>query len=382
MGHKSTIPALLKSFPEQGQGEDLTFSFFEQKIRELSTPLGGKTALAHMDPPTPDIAAKLVGLNAEFNQNLLHPSLSPFATEAEACLMAWLAPAFGMVCGHMCSGSSIANLAALWCAREAGARSVVTSTEAHLSVAKAAHILGMPCKKIEVNALGKMDLSQAPDLSKAALVLTAGTTGRGAIDPLQKRQALWTHIDAAWAGPLQFTKYRDLLAGIEQADSVAISAHKWFYQPKDSALVLFADEDSHKRISFGGSYLATPNIGVQGSRGAAAIPLLATLMAWGREGLAQKIEKNMADAEVLAERIDKDPRLTLLQNPETAVTIWRPAEGDQTISVDDLLARLGDDVSSVDIKGERWIRQVAVNYHADIEAIWQKIDQALGRKAL
>ncbi len=382
MGHKSTIPALPKSFPEQGQGEDLTFSFFEQKIRELSTPLGGKTALAHMDPPTPDIAAKLVGLNAEYNQNLLHPGLSPFATEAEARLMAWMAPAYGMACGHMCSGSSIANLAALWSAREAGAQIIVTSTEAHLSVAKAAHILGMPCKEIAVNSLGKMDLSQAPDLSKAALVLTAGTTGRGAIDPLQKTKSLWTHIDAAWAGPLQFTKYRDLLAGIEQADSIAISAHKWFYQPKDSALVLFADEDSHKRISFGGSYLAVPNIGVQGSRGAAAIPLLATLMAWGREGLAQRIEKNMADAEILAERVEHDPRLVLLQSPETAVTIWRPANREKTISTDDLLARLGEDVSSVDIKGERWIRQVAVNYHADIEAIWQKIDQALGRKIL
>jgi hypothetical protein len=65
------------------------------------------------------------------NQNLLHPDLSPFATEAERRAIAWLAPPFGTVTGQICAGSSIANLTALWCARESGARRVVGSAERH-----------------------------------------------------------------------------------------------------------------------------------------------------------------------------------------------------------------------------------------------------------
>jgi len=81
----------------------------------------------------------------------------------------------------------------------------------------------------------------------------------------------------AWrrAGPLRLSsEYAHLLDGIEKADSVAVSAHKWLFQPKESAIVFFKDvELAHAAISFGGSYLAKPNVGVQGSRGAAANPM-------------------------------------------------------------------------------------------------------------
>jgi len=168
-------------------------------------------------------------------------------------------------------------------------------------------------------------------------VLTAGTTNRGVIDPLKPCDAAWTHVDAPWAGPLVFTRYAHRLAGIEQADSVAISAHKWLFQPKDSAVVLFADAQAQDRVSFGGAYLAVPNVGVQGSRGAAALPLFATLLAWGRSGLAARIEAQMALSEALAARLGADPRAMLLQQPESAVVNWRPAEKE----VDVVYAALG-----------------------------------------
>ena len=67
---------------------------------------------------------------------------------------------------------------------------------------------------------------------------------------------------------------------ITKADSVAVSAHKWLFQPKDSALIMFQNPElANSAISFGGGYLTSPNVGVQGSRGAVAIPLLATLIA-------------------------------------------------------------------------------------------------------
>jgi hypothetical protein len=67
-------------------------------------------AMAHMDPPTPWITWAVALWNARLNQNLLHPATAPFAREAEACVVEWLAPFFGMNGGHMTAGSSLANL--------------------------------------------------------------------------------------------------------------------------------------------------------------------------------------------------------------------------------------------------------------------------------
>lgn len=362
------------AFPKDGYGEEAVFSWFKREIETKSAMLGDDLVFAHMDPPTPEIASRLLGLNARFNQNLLHPDLSPFATEVERRVIGWIAPAFGMTAGHMCSGSTLANLTALWRAREAGATRVVASEDAHISVAKSAHILGMPFTALAVSAHGQLDRmqldrAQLGGLTDAAIVLTAGTTGRGVVDCLSRIDAAWVHVDAAWAGPLMFTKYADRLSDIEHADSVAVSAHKWLFQPKDSALILFANPDAQAAISFGGAYLQTPNIGVQGSRGAAAIPLLATLLAWGETGLAKRIEKGVQDAEALANYLANDDRTELKQHPEAGVLNWRPVNR----NVEDVLRSLGQTTSKTTIDGEIWLRQVAANPHADIAKIWEKI---------
>ena len=92
-------------------------------------------------------------------------------------------------------------------------------------------------------------------------------------------RAAWTHVDAAWGSPLRLTRFADRLEGIARADSVAVSSHKWLFQPKESALVLFRDsEKATEAISFGCAYLTEPNVGLLGSHGVTAIPLLATLM--------------------------------------------------------------------------------------------------------
>lgn len=374
------MSSLPDDLPHHGIGEDEAFARIATMVRERSADLGAADALAHMDPPAASIAAKLVGLNATFNQNLLHPDLSPFATEAERRAMAWLQPYFGMNGGHLCAGSTIANLAALWCAREHGATRVVASTQAHISIPKSAHILAMPFTAVATDQGGRLDRSQLPDLCGAALVLTAGTTTGGVIDDMhtikfaRSQGAVWAHVDAAWAGPLRLTRYADRFAGIERADSIAVSAHKWLYQPKESALVMFADPTAQTKIAFKGPYLATPNVGVQGSRGAAGIALMGTLLAWGREGLATRIEKCIALSDNLADRLDSDRRTILHQRPETGVLNWRPADPVQTPTT---IAALGRTASKTEIDGMSWIRQVATNPNADLDEIWSKIDRAL-----
>ena len=97
-----------------------------------------------MDPPTPWVAWAGAQWAAALNQNLLHPDSAPVARELEERVVEWLAPFFGMSGGHLVPGSSVANLTALWAARELrGVEEVVASEAAHLSVRKAAALLGL-----------------------------------------------------------------------------------------------------------------------------------------------------------------------------------------------------------------------------------------------
>ena len=357
-------------FPNLGIGELETLDLLAPHVLGCSARLDNPKALAHMDPPTPWITWATTLWNARLNQNLLHPATAPFAIEAEKKVIDWLTPFYGMNGGHMCSGSTIANLTALWAARDAkGIEKIVASKAAHISIEKAARILGLPYEQIATNSEGQIDPDKIGDISNACLVLTAGTTATGVIDPLALAgQAKWTHVDAAWAGPLRLSPtHAHLLDGIDKADSIAVSAHKWLFQPKDSALIMLRDVDlANSAISFGGGYLATPNIGVQGSRGASAIPLLATMIAWGREGIADRIDHAMSMASILATELSKEDNISLWAMPETGVTVFRPL----TMSTEEFYQCLPEGMfSSCVLDGEKWVRSVAANPLADIDKI-------------
>lgn len=373
----STSQPLPDALPEHGIGDIEALQSLAPYVFGRAAHLDSPSALAHMDPPTPWLTWATALWNASLNQNLLHEATSPFATQAEKLVIDWLSPFFGMQGGHFCSGSSLANLTGLWAARDArGIDRVVASESAHLSIAKAARILGLPLEVVPVDANEQLDVSALGDLSNACLVLTAGTTATGSIDPLHLAgSAKWTHIDAAWAGPLRLSsRYAHLLNGIEAADSIAVSAHKWLFQPKESAFILFKDvELANTAISFGGSYLATPNVGVQGSRGAAAIPLLATILAWGRDGMVKRIEHTLSLADKLATMLESDNNMTLWAKPETAVTVFRP----KNVSVEELMARIPEGtLSSCTIQNERWVRSVAANPMANVEDIYKVVAEA------
>ena len=372
-----SLPA---SLPERGCGERAVLDLLAPIVLGGAQRLGRADALAHMDPPTPWISWAATLWNAALNQNLLHPDVAPVARDMEARVVDWLAPAFGMDGGHMTSGSTLANLTALWAAREVtGITAVMASETSHLSVAKSAHLLGLTYQPIPSDAAGRLDPAALPDdLSTAALVLTAGTTSAGAIDDLGLAgRAAWTHVDAAWAGPLRLSEaHRDRLDGIERADSVAVSAHKWLFQPKESGLILFRDSASaHRAVSFGGAYLAVPNVGVQGSHGAVAVPLLATLLSWGRSGLAARIDRSMAIADDLWQRLDAHPEAALFGPQASGVILWRPRGADDVRSVRASLPVGLASVTTVD--GKDWLRNVAANPNADVETIWQAMRAVL-----
>ncbi|MFZ6742796.1 pyridoxal phosphate-dependent decarboxylase family protein [Undibacterium sp. JH2W] len=368
------------AWPQTGLGSEATLELLASVVLNGASHLGAPTAFAHMDPPTPWITWAVTLWNASLNQNLLHPATAPIAREVEARVVAWLSACFGMNGGHMTPGSTVSNLTALWAARECtGVKEVVASQSSHLSIAKSAHLLGMRYHEIPVDSVGAIQFEALPaDLSQSALVLTAGTTSTGALDSLDHvGRAAWTHVDAAWAAPLMFSEhYCSRLAGIERADSISISAHKLLFQPKESALVLFRDAaKAHAAVSFGGAYLATPNVGVLGSHGATAIPLLATLLAWGRDGLASRIEHCMELANRFADFVANDSRIELLCPPQTGIVVWRPYDIE---SINRLYDRLPvGSTSQTTIGGQRWLRNVASNPNADVDTIINSVLQAL-----
>ncbi len=369
---------LPKKCPNSGIGELETLDLLAPHVLGKAAPLDRSDVLAHMDPPTPWITWVAALWNARLNQNLLHPATAPFAIEAEKMVIDWLTPFFGMNGGHMCSGSTLANITSLWAARDAvGIKKVVASKASHLSIKKAARILGLIYEEIPTNSNGEIDAEQLKDISDACLVLTAGTTTTGSIDSLKLTgHAKWTHVDAAWAGPLRLSpSHAHLLDGIENADSVAVSAHKWFFQPKDSALVMFRDpKKANSSISFGGGYLTSPNIGIQGSRGASAIPLLATMIAWGRDGLVERIDRTMLMAAKFFEKLNNKKGLAIWAIPKTGITVFRPL----TCRTEDLYKCLPEGMlSTCTLDDERWLRSVAANPQADIDEIFSRIDNEI-----
>ena len=347
-------------------GADEALRSLARAVLPTATHLEHPGFFAHMDPVTPWVTWVASQWAAQLNQNLLHTDTGSVARDLEDRVLRLLAPRWGMDGGHMVPGSSVANLTALWAARTLHrVTTVVASATAHLSVAKAAHILGLEYRSVPVDIDGRLDREQLGDLSSSAVVLTAGTTATGAIDPLARPDAPWVHVDAAWAGPLRLSdRWGHLLDGVEGADSVAVSAHKWLHQPKESALVMFKDTSiAHDALSYGAAYLANPNIGLLGSHGYTALPLAATILAYGVDGIAAWVDHEMDLTVALTDMIQADPRLEQWgTGPGSGVVAWRHIE----VASKDLQSRMdGAFVSVTNIDGEDWLRSVAANPFAD-----------------
>jgi len=378
----ANVTELSDQLPESGIGEHATLSLLAPMVLGGATQLGSDVAFAHMDPPTPWITWITQCWNASLNQNLLHPDVSPVAGELERLLIQWMCPYFGMTGGHLTPGSTVSNLTALWAARDlTNIKRVMTSQASHLSIDKAANILGLELVRLPCNAAGQLDEARLPtDLSDVALVLTAGTTSEGAIDSLELTgRAAWTHVDAAWAGPLRFSKkYSAVLAGIENADSIAMSAHKWLYQPKESGVLLFRDvESANGVLSISGSYLTKANVGLLGSHGATAVPLLATLMAWGRTGLARRIDLAMATADKLVDFLHQQDGIEVFSYNVSGVILWRSLEHNTA----DIVRSLPHGAASTTtVDGQEWIRHVSANPSIDIDKLQKSILAAIATK--
>ncbi len=278
-------------------------------------------ALAHLDPPPlpASVAADLIC--AGLNNNMLAEELSPSLSRLERSLTAWLAEQLGLPAGSggvAASGGTLSNLMALVAARRQrglaidGRAVVVASIDAHVSLAKALAVMGLPpqaLRPVPVDSQGRLDPSalevELDQLERAglpviAVVATAGTTVRGAVDPLSaiagicQRRGLWLHVDGAIGAVFGLVPaHRHRVAGLEQADSITINPQKLLGITKTSSLLLLARPQAlaeafhtglpYMEPSWGGSHGGES--GLQGTRPAEILKLWLGLRQLGLVGI-------------------------------------------------------------------------------------------------
>ncbi|ARB93807.1 pyridoxal phosphate-dependent decarboxylase family protein [Legionella longbeachae] len=253
--------------------------------------------------------------------------------------------------GHLCSGGTMANLEALWIASKLNpGKKILASSQAHYTHQRLCSVLGIPFDVVNVNDKGQMDLVDLENKLKAGdvgtVVVTMGTTGIGALDPLTEILNLKSiysfriHADCAYGG--YFTLCNNLsVSAMEhfnhliEVDSLVIDPHKHGLQPYGCGCILFKDTTIgrfYKHDSpytyFSSADLHLGEISLECSRpGASAVALWAThqLLPLIRNAqFALDLEKSKQAASMLYENLAHDPRFLVAMPPELDIVVWAP----------------------------------------------------------
>jgi glutamate/tyrosine decarboxylase-like PLP-dependent enzyme len=214
---------------------------------------------------------------------------------------------------------------------------LIVGEEVHVTVPRAARLLGLGTRSIErvaVDANGGMvaaDLERVlalqPD-QPTIVCCQAGNVNTGAIDPVGELAAIshahgaWLHVDGAiglWAAA---SRSSTRLAGLEQADSWSTDAHKWLNVPYDCGIVICRHHQSHRAaMTVTAAYLVQAAPGTdrdpvdwnpEFSRRARGVPVYAALASLGREGIEEIIEQCCAHARRFAELLAAEPGVEIL----------------------------------------------------------------------
>lgn len=376
------------AIPNDPCAVDIFLNQLAESVVTHSTHISSPRFIGHMTSALPYFVRTLGKLLIGMNQNLVKvetaKALSPYERQVLAMihrLVYQQRDAFynehiqhhKSTLGIHVSGGTLANVSAMWCARN-GAFSqlngfrgidqdglaaaliahsfsgavIIGSALIHYSFEKAADVLGLGVKgliKVPVNTRGQIELSALKEtiaecrrqgLCVLAIVGNAGTTETGAIDPLTdladiaRKARAHFHVDAAWGGPLLFShRYKHKLAGIEAADSVTIDGHKQLYLPMGSGMVVFRDPHAAAVIEKHAHYIVrsgSADLGcrsLEGSRPANALFLQAALNIIGRRGYELLIEENIQKARYLAESIRSRDEFELMTEPEMNILTYR-----------------------------------------------------------
>lgn len=280
--------------------------------------------LFNPSPTTMSVIAD--ALVAAFNPQLAAWSHSPLAAEIERHLVRAFAERFGydphQAAGTFASGGAEANHTGLLTAlvhsfpdfARAGLRGLqaqpvfYVSPHSHHSFIKAARCCGLgtdAVREIPSNADWQMDpklleLQIARDryegFSPFMIVATAGTTNAGVVDPISRlveiaeAEKLWLHVDAAWGGAaVLLPELRDLLAGIERADSITFDAHKWLSVSMGAGMFLTRHREILEK-----TFRTTADYMPREAAGLDIVDPYASSMQWSRRFIGLKVFLSLA----------------------------------------------------------------------------------------
>ncbi|SFS97699.1 pyridoxal phosphate-dependent decarboxylase family protein [Halostagnicola kamekurae] len=333
----------------------------------------------HCPPMIPGLAAE--ALLSALNQSLDSFDQSPAGTVIEERLIGDLASLFDLGAdadGVVTTGGTQSNFQGLLVARERYVRDefdrsaagrglppeaesmrVLTSADAHFTVAQAAAQIGLGEDAVvavptdDRHRIDPDELAETLDRLKRAgerpfaLVGTAGTTDFGSVDPLDtladlaEDYGLWYHVDAALGGALAVSeRHVGTLDGIERADSLAVDFHKLLFQPIACGAFLLADKSEYDLLSRNAAYLnpetdSVPNLvskSVQTTRRFDALKPYVAFRTLGREGMASLIDRTIHLADRTAAMVRSDPAMELACAPTINVVTFRyvPQQNDSS----------------------------------------------------
>ena len=375
-------------------------------------------------------------LAAALNVNAMLWRTGPAPTELEERVCDWLRQMIGLPAGfrgHINDTASSGSLLALAAARHradpdalrAGLAGrpdlappiVYASDQAHVSIDKAVIALGIGLEQLRrvrsddgfrlapVALEAAIAADRAAGRQPIAVVATAGTTSTSSVDPIAaiasicRREKLWLHVDAAYAGSAAICpEFRGRFDGLEAADSVILNPHKWLFTPVDCSVLLLRDPDTLRgAFSVMPEYLRTTEAGAtnlmeygfQLGRRFRALKLWMVIRAFGVDGLRERIRAHCEMARRLADRIDAEPGFERCAPGPFSLVCFRATAGDTEAERDRFNERLLEQVnhgapiflSHTRLHDRFVLRLVIGNLRttdAHVDAAWQRITRIAG----
>jgi glutamate/tyrosine decarboxylase-like PLP-dependent enzyme len=332
--------------------------------------------------------------------------------------------------GLFTSGGSAANLDAVVALREAADNpprpSFYMGDQAHSALIRAARIAGVPAEGIRVlpsddafrlrlDALARaVEEDRAAGRTPVAVLANGGATNTGTVDPLEaladfcRAEGVRLHVDAAYGGfSVLTTEGREAFRGLERADSVALDAHKWLFQPFEAGCLLVRDVRMLERafhtrpeylqdVELGTAQVNFADRGLQLTRSFRALKVWMTVQVFGMEAIREGVRNGILLARRAGEHIRASPLMELRSPPSLGVVCFRvrPPEGGATEEeLEELNRRVQDRVvasgvamtSSTRLKGSFALRLCILSHatawedvRATLEAMEATAEEFLG----
>jgi aromatic-L-amino-acid/L-tryptophan decarboxylase len=404
-----------------------------RSIMDLSRHNGHPRFFGYVASPSTPVGAYGDLIASALNANITCWRSGPAGTELERLVMRWLGSLIGYDAqsnGLLTSGGSMANLIALMIASRIKSNNasrqgfwnagppmtVYASEEVHMSIAKAADILGIgrdqvrtiACdeqQRMRVDALREsIEADLREGLRPFCVVGSAGTVNTGVVDPLTEianvanEFELWFHVDGAYGAPgVLDERKKHLFAGLDRADSVSLDPHKWLYVPVDAGCLLFRD-DAAAKSAFStdeADYIKTHgyadeeafafwDYGVELSRRFRALKVWLTLQYYGTRRLAEAISQDISLAAYLGELVSEADDFELLAPVELSICCFRyvPLPGMSDAELNELNERLMGlvqkggraYVSNATVKGRFALRACITNFRTTKTDIEETVD--------